>query len=569
MAGSDTHSNPLSRAEIGALVGVLAVLPGLLTWPLLPRFFTHVMAAPDQEAAPHIWGLWAAGQGAGILQLNTVLQAFPDGIELVLVDPLDLPVFHLGLLGGPAAAYNLLLIVGVVVMGLAGAALARMVDPQASPALGAVVGMACPTLLANAADGMTEGFGVGLVGLALAALVWAGRAPASKGWVAAGVLVGLTAWAGPYNAVWTAFLGLGLAGWALATRDWRRLAAVVRAGLVGTVLAAPVAAAIFGARDDALPGGRARAGLPDIVDNPAIFRGGMRTGADLLDPWLPGPLTGGEAEVSHTAYLGVVMLVAAAVGAWRSPRRTWPWVVGALCFAVLSLGPWLYFGGTAVRVGASTLAGPAGLMMLTVPVLGRLTRWYRAGAIASLLLVPAVVARVRRPWARVAIGSAVVVDVLLLAPLAWPLHHSPLPDASALLQLPGDGALLELPPVTSAEPPPGLWRDETALLQVMHGHPTGGAMMGLGVSPLARSGVDELRRLMRGEGFDGQLAADLREQGFRWVVIHTDFHPVPAASLARLDACLGQPVVFTERHRAWELAAVPAGEGCPSSATEP
>ena len=571
MSGAPVRSEAEARtSSLATLVASLLVVPVLVTWPLVPRFATHVMAAPDQEAAPHIWGLWAAGQGTGLLRLNTVLQGFPDGIELVLVDPLDLLPFHLGMWAGPAAAYNLVLLTGVVVMGLAGAALARVIG--GSPALGAVVAMSCPTLLANAADGMTEGFGVGIVGLALAALLKCRQEPQSRWWLVGGLLVGLTAWAGPYNAVWTALIGLGLASWAAVHRRWTRLWTLGRAGGVGGLVASPVAIAIFTARDEALPGGGKRSGLPEIVDNPDIFRGGMRTGADLLDPWLPGPLTGGQAEVSHTAYLGLVVLLAAGFAVWRNPRQRWPWLAGALSFAVLSLGPWLYVGGIAVRVGedSAALAGPAGMVMLAVPVLGRLTRWYRAGAVASLLLAPlvATAASSRRPIIQAILTALIVADTLLLAPLAWPLHHTALPDPGPLLDLPAEGAFLELPPVTSASPPPGLWRDETALLQVMHSHPVGGAMMGLGVSPIARQGVDELRALMRGEGFDGSLAEDLRTQGFRWVVIHTDFHPVPSMSIRHIDQCFGQPVVLGDRHQVWDLAAVPHPTGCSPTSTE-
>ena len=102
----DTPPAPPPPRELPLLLGALLLLPWLVTWPMLPRFFTHVMAAPDQEAAPHIWGLWAGGSEQGLLRLHSTLQAFPDGIELVLVDPLNLLPFHLGLLGGVASAYN-------------------------------------------------------------------------------------------------------------------------------------------------------------------------------------------------------------------------------------------------------------------------------------------------------------------------------------------------------------------------------------------------------------------------------------------------------------------------------
>ena len=567
MHATPSEGPPLSRWEVGGLVAVLATVPWVVTWPLLPRFFTHVMAAADQEAAPHIWGLWAAAQTGGALQLDTTLQGFPDGVDLVLVDPLNVLPFQLGLLGGVASAYNTVLLTGVLTMGLAGAALARVAG--GSPVLGSVVAMACPTLIANAADGMTEGFGVGMVGLAVAALLRTRQRPQSRWWIAGGLLVGLTAWAGPYNAVWTALVGLALAVAAAIQRRGGQLVGLFKAGLVGIFVALPVIAAIFGARDEALPGSGSRAGLPDIVNNPEIFRGGVQTGADLLDPWLPVLLTGGQADVSHTAYLGAVVLVSALWAVWQAPHKRWPWLAGALAFAALSLGPWLYLGGTALRVGDAALAAPAGLLTLAFPVMGRLTRWYRAGAVATLMLAPLTSTTVRQPAWMIALCAALIADTLLLAPLAWPLHHTPLPAGSPLQDLPDQGAFLELPPVTSAQPPPGMWRDENVLLQVMHGHPVGGSMMGLGVSPLARDGVEGLRELMRGQGFDASLLEELRAQGFRWVVIHTDFHPLPASSETRLRECLGQPVVHADRHRVWDLSVVPMEHRCSPSGAWP
>ena len=60
--------------------------------------------------------------------------------------------------------------------------------------------------------------------------------------------------------------------------------------------------------------------------------------------------------------------------------------------------------------------------MLAIPVLGRLTRWYRAGAVATLLLVPAAATAVRRPAGVIVLCVAVLADTLLLAPLAWPIR---------------------------------------------------------------------------------------------------------------------------------------------------
>ena len=145
------------------------------------------------------------------------------------------------------------------------------------------------------------------------------------------------------------------------------------------------------------------------------FRGGVHAGADLLDPFLPVQLTGAEAPISHTAYQGIVLLICATVVAARQPKAR-PWLAGAIGFIALSFGPWLYFQGRVLEVQGAALAGPAGVAMLAVPLFGRLTRWYRAGAVATLMLAPWLPAS-RAPQHRALLAVALIADVLLCAPL--------------------------------------------------------------------------------------------------------------------------------------------------------
>ena len=62
-----------------AVMAVLVLVPILLTWPMARVFDTHVLAAADQEAAPHIWGLLAAGHTGALLQIETS-QCNPSGM---------------------------------------------------------------------------------------------------------------------------------------------------------------------------------------------------------------------------------------------------------------------------------------------------------------------------------------------------------------------------------------------------------------------------------------------------------------------------------------------------------
>lgn len=563
-AAPERTSRSGARGEWIALALVLALLPLLLLWPLPLVFSSHVLAAPDQEAATHIWGLWAALREGEPLLLRTSLLGWPQGVELVLVDPANLPAFALGrALGGPAGGYNLVLYFGALTQGVAGALLARRVG--ASPALGAVAAMACATLIANAADGQTEGFAVGWVGVQLALLLeLAERGGVWRGALAAGALA-LAWYGGPYNGLFASALDL-VVGIGLLARAGRAGARTLLPRLLGVALGAallvtPLAAAILGMRDPSLPGSGARAGLPRIVENPEIFRGGVQTGADLLDPWLPGPLTGGEAPVSHTAYLGVLALGAAILAVWRD-RRRWPWLAGALGCVAFAFGPYLYLGGHALELGGRPLLGPAGGLTLLEPFFGRLTRWYRAGAVATLLLAPLVASVAPRgPW-RLGFGALLVLDLLLLAPLAWPLHASPMPDPATWAPLQGEGAIFELPRTTTGEPPPGEWRDRTALAQTLHGRPLAGTIMGLRGSPEAEEHHQSVLRLLRSGAWRAADRARLRADGYRWIALLPTQLRVPAESLDNLNACLGPPVVRRDDYIVWTLEGAKVDQDC-------
>ncbi len=562
----EPERTPLSAGQRLGLAALLLALPLLLLWPLPVSLRSHVLAAPDQEAATHIWGLWAALREGEPLLLRTTLLGWSQGVELVLVDPANLLAFAIGdALGGPAAGYNLVLYFGLVVQGLAGLMLARHLG--GSPWLGAVAAMACPTLISNAADGQTEGFAVGWVGVQLALLLgFVSRGGAWRGLGAAGALA--MAWyGGPYNGLFASALdaavGLGLLARARGDRPalWTRARRLLSVGALGVLLVAPLAIAILTMRDPTLPGSQARAGLPRIVENPAIFRGGVQTGADLTDPFLPGPLTGGEADVSHTAYLGVVALSMALL-AVRADRRRWPWLLGALGWTALSLGPHLYLGGEALRLGDRPLLGPAGVLTLGMPVLGRLTRWYRAGAVASLLLAPLVACAGGKGARAVAVASLLVLDALLLAPLAWPLHATPMLSSEPYAVLSGEGALFEIPRTTTGQPPPGEWRDRTALAQTLHGRPVAGTIMGLSGAPETEEHHQSVLRLLRSGSWRAADRARLLAAGYRWVALLPTQIQVPPESLDNLNACLGPPLYRGADYVVWTLEGDRQGEDC-------
>ena len=441
----------------------------LLTWPLPWVFRSEVLSHPAREAASHIWGLWAALRD-GPLLLETELLRHPDGLRLVLIDPGNLPVFALGSLLGPAAGYNLVVLAGVLIAGLGGWLLAEHVEGE--PWLGALAAMCCPGLLAAASEGTTEDFGVGWVLVFTALLL-------RRSWWAIPALT--MAWiTGPYNGVWASLIGGVLGLWWLL-RDRQRAGRAALVGLGGALLGAPYFWAVMTQRHHRLPGsgGHPHFGnLPEVIGS-ETFRGDIWHGADLTDAWLPVQLTGGAGDWSHTAYVGAVALVFG-IAAVRRHRHLWPFLAGSIAFSVLALGPWLYLGGEALRVGGDPLLAPAGLAIKGWPELSRFTRWYRAGAVAALLLSPLVSTWRGRPAALVA--ALLLADTLILAPLPWPLVSTPLPSVEGLE---AEGPLMEVPPFVVGEPDDGSWRDHNVLAQTLHGRRIAGSMMGLGPSPEA------------------------------------------------------------------------------------
>jgi hypothetical protein len=530
----------------GTIAWILT-LPLWVAWPLPLVFRSEVLARSDTEAAIHIWGLWAAGVARHPIIVDTVQMGFPDGLVGVLVDPINLPAFLLGLLSGIPAAYNMLLYTGLVISGLAGALLAQRAGGW--PALGATVAAASPPLLAQAGLGMTETFSVGIVGLTLYALLRA-LEQSSWGWrFAAGLGLGASWYAGPYNGIWSSLVCTVVGAAALFGARSSRAALGKTAvslgsiGATGLALAAPVAWAVLNLRQAGQPGTGAAAGLHPPQANPHMFRGGLRDGADLTDPFLPEILTGGEALASHTAYLGAAALLMAGLAVWRR-RHLWPWLAGALCMALIALGPWLLVGGVPVQgADGGRLMTPLGWLVIAVPFLGRLTHWYRAAAVGVLLLaVP--VSTLARSWRGAsAIGAIVLLDLALCAPMAWPLVSTPVPDASVFDALQGSGAMLTLPSSTTDRPNLGYWRDRIQLDQVRHGRPVAGvASWGGQLAPAGAhaqmlvEGVAEHGRLERAE------QAAFAGSGFRWLVVYHKVLPHDPRRRVRLERCLGAPI---------------------------
>ena len=558
----DPHS-PRSRPWLPtALVFLLA--PPLVLWPMPLVGLRALLTMPQGEGAGHLWALYAALREGSPLFCHTDLICFPGGVDTLLIDPANLPFFALGSLLGPAAAYNAILLGGLLLMGLAGALLARCVGGEAW--LGALAAMACPSFLAGAIRGATEQLAVAWVGIAIALLLLALRR--GGGWriALAALAMGACAWGGPYNGVWVAAAGLAVGVGAMIRTPRLALGRALPVGLGAALVAAPVAWGVlahFAVMNDPR---FANPGPQQILGRFRYARGGNIGFADLLDPWVPSPFTGPYSELSQTTYLGIVLILAA-VAALVVRRQLWPWVLGALAASAVALGPWIYLDGQLLSIGDHALAGPA-LALSKLPFLGSMTHWYRAAPVAGLLLAAVVSTWGARRWSPL-LAVAILADALLLAPFAWPHNAFAPPALGAAAAMQGPGAVLELPSTTQSDPPKGAWRNVGGLHQLAHGRPVSSTVMRLSSDTPSPVNEPSLHALQRSGALRAAERQDLLDAGFRWLVVYPDYRPrqAPSLEIEPLEHCLGEPVFLAEDAWVFDLD-LTAGQDCqPTSRT--
>lgn len=539
--------------RLGPTVAVLVLGVGLALRPGPDAGWDSFIGAPDQEVAPHLWGLHAAarhgpGWPPGALRLAGT--GAPDGVEIVLPDVLNVLVYApAAALGGPVVGWTAVAAAGAA---LAGAAAALLASRLGAPAwLGAGLALAGGPLLGLLGDGQSEGwtFGVALAGF----LLIGDRRRRAR--LAGGVLLGLGALGGPYNVVFAAVLALG----ALGLRAGRRAAG--RAGLAPWALAAALAGpTLFTAvheRDDALPGSAARAGREGPAPEEGPWRGGRRSGIDLLDLITPGPLGPPGPPVSHSGEVPTLIL-GAAVLAGRRRRAARPYLAGAGLLLSLSLGPRLTVAGQDIG------PGPAAAAMAAAPPLQRITRWYRAAPIAHTLLAAVAAAAPRSTPGRLLLLGAGALTGFGSRARPYPVPRAALP-AGPWAALPGATGFVELPPSTAGAPAPGGWRDRTLLDQVLHGLPTAATGMGLPRGPDATRIAGDAETVLRGGALPAHRAAAWSAAGLSHLVVRTHARPLPAAAAQHLARCFGPPVAEAD---GVQVHAVPTA-GCGRPARRP
>ena len=528
------------------LIALILLAPLMVAWPLPLVWTSKWLTLPSGEAAIHVWGLWATTAAQNLFTIETHSIAWPDGVTAVLADPANVPWFLAGWWAGPTAAYNTIVYANLVLLGVAGAALAHAVGGRLW--LGALAGVMNASVLAATTTGITEQLGVGWIGIFIAALLHALRRDSFAAAAAAGFVLAICVGSGPYNGIWAAGVATAIGVGALM-RSRSHLPRLAVTAATATALTAPLAHAILTGRIAGQPGTPelATALLRTPGANPQLFRGGIRFGTDLTDPFLPLWVTGGAGMPNHTAYLGAAALLCAAVVVAKR-RREWPWLAGALVFAVLSLGPWLVWMGVPLRVGNSGLMAPAGLLADTFPFFSRISHWHRAGAVAALLLAPLVslIPLVHpRKWIAPAVVALLIADRLTGFPVGWPLPSTAGPDAAAYADMTTQsGAVLVLPQRFPDQlGPRARWRDPALMGQLIHQRPVSeAAAMGHQRATTGQHGGDLLEQLARTGVVDRGHRDAFKGPGFVWLAVYNR-HMIPNRQRDALwRRCLGAPI---------------------------
>jgi hypothetical protein len=146
--------------------------------------------------------------------------------------------------------------------------------------------------------------------------------------------------------------------------------------------------------------------------------------------------------------------------------------------ALLSLGPWWVFGGHRLELGSWAPPALASLFE-EVPVVDRISRWYRAGSVAVLLLIPVAV-RAGPPRRLLFLAPLVLLDGRFGAPLPLELYRVEMPQDKTIETL--EGPIAEIPRASPMFPPehpefdPSRVADHNLLLQIRHGQPTSASL---------------------------------------------------------------------------------------------
>ena len=419
----------IDRRDLGAGVALAVLLAGPALWR------GELIGSAAAEVYGHAWVQWWAAEQ---------WPAWPTGTALAegtaswpVIDPL--PTWLLAGLAhliGAKGAWDLWIVVGIVLLAVGGGALARAMGGRGL--VGAVGAATMPIWLGSVTSGLTEDVALGLVALALAAML---RDRPVRG----AMLLGLSAWCGLYLAWLGAWAAVAIGAWRIvrvqpgirryvrALRRWRlehdegtlpplpphgRPRDWAFAGLIAAVLAGGAAAPFH----DRLGGVGHHAGSVPARPEP-LWRLDPWRGADLASFGAPGKVDIGDAFVrEHPVYMGYTTLALALIG---GAHPAW---LGVLACAAVAPGEHLSWAGQPLGVD-----NPALTIFRWLPFAERFNHHARVMLLGQLLLVGLASRGAARIQRRLVLGRspgtlqerlfalAILVEVAFLSPARVPL----------------------------------------------------------------------------------------------------------------------------------------------------
>ena len=515
------------------------------------------------ETDNHLWMFWRASQQ--LVGVEGALGNAPAGVPVPLMDPINLPFYLMGAWLSPGLGWRMMVWGNLLLAMVGGYTLARQLTSPAGARVAMVACGAAPFLGGVMDFGITESWPLGWMSLHVAFLLHHARTGRAWSAVGAGLTLGAVALSGWYHA----FYGLVLELLVVVPMVlWKRRAGLIWQGFIGLVMVLPSLLSFLPHRAQweprwRLPSPGPPGPRPDWGELPVF-------GVDLLTFVLPHPEV---VSPSKATYLGVVVLALAVVAVLRRPRVGLPLLGLAAPFLVLALGYWPSIGGKAWG-----FPGPAKTLVEVIPALTGMSHWFRAVGPATVFVgvaagVGAGVLCRRLAWSHVVV-AAVLVDSIVGSPTAWPRAAYPLDVPASIDVLAGKGGLVQLPFDNGrkdfTDTPPRQYNR----WQVGHGRPVSENYEG--VDALLASShlvapVDAACLLsttlppyyqpppdMRGLGTPskkkaGPMIADLRDQGFDWIILHRDRCPSPVTPIRALDKVLGRGLDLPGGDRAWPL----------------
>lgn len=560
------NAAPWERRLLAALGLALCVGIFGLGLPAIPEHFLGIEYV-DHYGTQWFYWFFEETVRAGKWPGHTDLFFYPWGKDIFghtganLLDAALAVPFRM--LFGPVLGYNLFVLAGLVVSGLAAWDLLGCLRVREQPldavarGLGALLLALSPFVLFETVEGRPT---QAILALPMLFLAWTWRTGTRPGWRApllAGLLLALCGYQYWYYAL---FGGLACLAHGLV-RAWSPpegagtqaevLGRHVLVAVVAGILVLPAAVPLVLQSSSGETPGLLDVASWDLYMSPPYTLEGIRVGLFVWQPlagyagfFVQNP-SGEEVFLTQVRLLPLVCWIAVPLGLWAlSPRDRRVWLAMAGSLALVCLGP-------VVVVDQLVLPNPVYISIAKlVSVVQRL--WWPARAFGFLVLliglaIGAGLALVRQRWgARAQAGAAVVLTLAWGASLRgegllpFPTWDSTVPAGYRCLTQGPEGAIMELPYA---------WTQAHLYYQTVHGRPIMGGMIENNAvfTPeeatelfTENTWVRRLRALSRverdaDESWEPADGEAVRELGYRYVVLQKDAYYVPPHEDTLLD----------------------------------